>query len=395
MVENYSLHIAIDASNIRQGGGITHLSQLLAAANPDHFGIGRVTVWASKSTALELPKRSWLKIRESEWVESILPFRIFSQQYLLPKEIENEGCDLLFSPGGTITTRLNIPVVTMSQNLLPFEPIEAARFGKFSPMRFKMWLLRYFQVRSFKQADGVIFLTQYALDSVSKWVRKINIKSKIISHGVEERFLLAPRKQRNLKECSLENTFKLLYVSILMPYKHQIEVAIAVSKLRLEGYPVSAKFIGNSWGSYGKKFQKFIKNLDPEGKYLIWPGSLEFNKLHKEYSLTDAFVFASSCENLPNILIEAMAAGLPIVSSDRGPMTEVLADGGIYFDPENTDSIAFAIKKLIDNSDLRQNLAELSWMRSKEYSWDKCATETFAYIAEVFQINKNRKKSNV
>ena len=55
--------------------------------------------------------------------------------------------------------------------------------------------------------------------------------------------------------------------------------------------------------------------------------------------LADAnlFVFASSCENMPNTLVEAMAIGLPIACSDRGPMPEVLRDGGVYFDPEDCD----------------------------------------------------------
>ena len=61
----------------------------------------------------------------------------------------------------------------------------------------------------------------------------------------------------------------------------------------------------------------------------------------------DLFVFASSCENMPNTLVEAMAIGLPIACSDRGPMPEVLRDGGVYFDPENPESIAAAIETLI------------------------------------------------
>ena len=51
------------------------------------------------------------------------------------------------------------------------------------------------------------------------------------------------------------------------------------------------------------------------------------------------FVFASSCENMPNTLVEAMASGLPIACSDRGPMPEILRDGGTYFDPENEVTI--------------------------------------------------------
>ena len=63
-------------------------------------------------------------------------------------------------------------------------------------------------------------------------------------------------------------------------------------------------------------------------------------------SKSNIFIFASSCENMPITLIEGMASGLPIACSDRGPMPEVLQDGGVYFNPEDCKSIVFAIEKL-------------------------------------------------
>ena len=62
-------------------------------------------------------------------------------------------------------------ILAVAQNLLPFEPREALRFGRFSPMRFKMRLLRLSQGRSFARADGVIFLTRYAQAVVQRQVR--------------------------------------------------------------------------------------------------------------------------------------------------------------------------------------------------------------------------------
>ena len=132
------LHLAIDATNIRQGGGVTHLSQLLRAANPIEHNITFVTVWTCKSTGDLLPTYPWLSIRSNFWTEASLPYRLFYRQFILPKEIAKDGCDVVFSPGGTIP-KVNLPTITMSQNMLPFEPNEAARFGRFSIMRCKMY----------------------------------------------------------------------------------------------------------------------------------------------------------------------------------------------------------------------------------------------------------------
>jgi len=385
MDQKHGLHLGIDATNIRQGGGLTHLSQFLQAADPVAAGFIRVTVWTCQSTAAVLPERPWLDKRSAPWMDASLVRRTLGQQFQLPRELVAAGCDVLFSPGGTLPAMCRVPAVTMSQNMLPFEPNEAARFGRFSLMRLKMWILRYTQGRSFRHADGMIFLTQYAETAVSTILGGISFPTALIPHGIERRFLYPPRPQKPLAVCSRRNPFRVLYVSILMPYKHQAEVALAASKLRVEGLPIEMRFIGAPSGGYGRQFSALLDQLDSNREFLHWSGAEPFDALHDFYQNTDVFVFASSCENLPNILIEAMAAGLPIASSDRGPMPEVLGEVGVYFDPEVPDTIADALRKLAVDAPLRAKLAELAWRKAQVYSWERCASDTFAFVAQVAQ----------
>ena len=377
------MHLAIDASNIRLGGGVTHLSQLLTAASPTDSGVTQVTVWACAETLAQLPDYPWLTKLSPEWVEAGLFKRIFGQQHLLGREMANHGCNVLFSPGGTVPFDAKVPVVTMSQNMLPFEPEEAMLFGRCSWMRLKMWLLRQSQGRSFKKADGLIFLTQYARKGVSRWLGKTKGLQALIPHGIEPRFAANPKPQRNAEDYSFDNPFTFLYVSILMPYKHQIEICRAASELRRTGCPVRVRFVGADWGRYGQQFRKTLRELDPQEDFLIWQGAVPFSELHKVYQDSDAFVFASSCENLPNILIEAMTAGLPIACSKRGPMPEVLQNSGIYFDPFQPHEIAEAMRTLINSPELRFRLAAQAKELSRAYSWQRCAKETFDFLAAV------------
>ncbi len=379
----FGLHLAIDASNIRQGGGITHLSQLLQSGDPISAGFQRVTIWVNRSTSLVLPDRTWLVKMTLPWMESTLPHRLMGQQLAIPQAMKAEGCDVLLSTGGTLPFWSPVPAVTMSQNMLPFEPLEAARFGRYSLMRFKMRLLRHSQGRSFRRADGLIFLTQYAKSAVSKELACLSCPTALIPHGIENRFMQPPRSQRLLTECSIENPFRILYVSILMPYKHQIEVAHAASQLRASGLPIEVRFIGEPWGDYGRQFRALLDNLDPGHAFLLWSGAEPFDTLHGFYQKADAFVFASSCENLPNILLEAMAAGLPIASSECGPMPEILGDAGVYFDPLIPSSIADAVQRLALDHSLRSQLAQSAWLKAQAYSWERCARDTFAFIAQV------------
>lgn len=110
------------------------------------------------------------------------------------------------------------------------------------------------------------------------------------------------------------------------------------------------------------------------------------------YSDRMFFIFASSCENLPNTLVEAMAAGLPIACSDRGPMPEVLQKGGVYFNPEDSVSIFEALKKIIENKTVRENIAEISLERSQLYSWERCARETWQYLVDIYDYKSKLKQ---
>jgi glycosyltransferase involved in cell wall biosynthesis len=389
MLEKVGLHLGIDATNIRQGGGITHLSQLLQAGDPIAAGIGRVTVLANQATAADLPVRTWLSKVSLTWMDASLPQRMLGQQFQLPRVIKAAGCDVLFSPGGTLPVWSPVPTVTMSQNMLPFEPVEAARFGRWSLMHLKMRLLRHSQGRSFSRTDGLIFLTGYAQGAVTQALGSVSCPTVLIPHGIEPRFLQHPRLQRPLRDCTADNPFRVLYVSILMPYKHQVEVANAAYLMRSEGVPIEMRFIGAPWGAYGRQFRALLDKLDPEHEFLLWSGAEPFDALHGLYQQADAFVFASSCENLPNILIEAMAAGLPIASSDRGPMPEVLGNAGVYFDPEESASIAHALRRLAKDDSLRSQMSELAWHKAQNYSWERCARDTFEFIAQVAQQKRN------
>lgn len=376
------MQLAFDACNISSGGGLTHLVQLLSAARPLASGVERVHIWTSQNTAQKLPRQDWLVIHTPDWCNWGLLRRMWAQQFVLPGLVSRAGCNVLFSPGGTLPARCSVPMVTMSQNMLPFEPDRAALFGRWSWMRLKMRLLRVSQGRSFKRAQGVIFLTEYARTAINKALGGLQVATALVAHGIEPRFVMPPRTQR-LVQAVAEQPLQLLYVSIQDPYKHHVELLQAVAQLRAQGRSVVLRMVGANSQPYAVAVQRQRQLLDPDGVFLQDLGHVNFEQLHELYQQADVFVFASSCENLPNILIEAMAAGLPIACAQRGPMPEVLGDAGVYFDPESPDTIAQAIAALADDPDLRAQLAQRAWQKAQAYSWERCARETLDFVAQV------------
>jgi glycosyltransferase involved in cell wall biosynthesis len=374
------VRVGIDASNLRAGGGVTHLTELLAAADPMNVGIDRVVVWSGRKTLDRLPLRPWLTRQHDPALDRTLPHRLLWQRFTLQKRAAID-CDLLFAPGGGQAGPFR-PYVTMSRNLLPFQPEERRRFGA-SWMYVKLGLLRHSQSRAFRRADGVIFLNDFAQRCVTAATGPLPGLSAVVPHGVDDRFRQRPRPQQPLTAYSVAKPFRLLYVSTVDVYKHQWHVVEALGRLRAEGAPLVLDLIGSAAPAARARLEQAIATHDPDGAFVRYLGAVAHHELASHYLGADAFVFASSCENMPNILLEAMASGLPIACAERGPMPAMLGDGGVYFDPLDPASIAVAIARLVRDPSLRATLAHRALDRAAGYSWGRCARETLAFLASV------------
>jgi glycosyltransferase involved in cell wall biosynthesis len=376
------MRLGIDASNIRAGGGLTHLREVLKAAQPHEHGITEVTVWACKKTLEQMPSRVWLRAVDEPTLNGSLPSRLRWRRTRLPR-LAQQACDLLFVPGGTYEKTFR-PYVMFSQNLLPFDGHEWRRYG-WSWTTVRLGLLRFGQGKGFRNADGVIFLTKNSRAVISRKIGRFRGPSITIPYGVDAGFRLAPRAQESIDKYSEDKPFKFLYVSTVDLYKHQWHVAEAVAELRRTGLPVALDLIGAAYQPALRRLENVSARLDPRGDFIRYHGLVPYSQLAEIYQQTDAFVFASTCESLPNILLEAMAAGLPIACSNREPMPEVLANTGIYFDPEDPGSIAKALHTLAMSTELRAQYAAAAFERAKDYSWERCASETFSFLAQIGQ----------
>lgn len=380
--------LGIDASNLRAGGGLTHLVELLRAADPLGNGFTHVIVWGNSFTLAQLEDKSWLNKVTVPIIERSLPFRLYWQRSMLHRSARAANCDLLFVPGGSYRGLFQ-PFVTMSRSLLPFEKTEVRRYGP-SWTAFRLMLLRWSQARTFGGAEGVIFLTHYARDVVIQTVAGLSKSTVVIPHGVHERFFLPPREQKAIDAYSSEQPFRVVYVSIVNLYKHQWHVAEAVAQLRRAGFPVQLDLIGPAHPAGRKRLRGTLRRLDPGGSFLRYRGRIPYVQILHDYHSADLFVFASSCETFGQILTEAMASGLPIACSNRSSMSETLGDAGVYFDPENPTDIADALAKYIESPSLRAEKAILAYSRARAYTWRRCARDTFAFLASFVHADGQR-----
>lgn len=329
-----------------------------------------------------MPNFDWLKKRLVTLHLNSSLLSLLWQTFSLKKHALNEGCDILFIPGGTYLGLFS-PVVTMSQNLIPFDNRELKRFG-FSMRLAKFVLLRIIQTLSFKRAQGIIFLTEYARDAVLKVVSNIDInKTIVIPHGLASIFRNVGNVNRPLLFNRIQNSFRIIYVSNIDLYKHQDKVLKAVYLLIKKGHHISIEFVGPPTPRALSELKRQMTLLDPSGTWAKYSGFYDYEFMPNLYKEADIAVFASSCETFGITLLEKMASGLPIACSDMSCMPEILQDGGLYFNPEDPSSIADAIETYILNPQLRIEKSLRSIKLARNYSWEKCAQTTFLFLEKI------------
>ena len=371
--------LGIDASRNRSGGAIAYLQGILKVYSESDNNITQIHIWAYDRLLDQLPNTHKIIKHRSKYFEKSILHQLFWQFFILKNEIKKFKCDILFNTDAGTVSR-HTPCITLSQDMLSYEKGEMNRFG-FGFGRLRLILLLYFQNRSFKNSNGVIFLTKYASEIIQKYTGELkNIK--IIPHAVNQIFF--NNKKKNTKNFNLNSKIKCIYISAVLPYKHQSNVLYSIVKLRSYGFNVTIDFVGGGPPKLYNKLQKLINKIDPNRKFTKLLPFVDNNNLPSLITSSDIFIFASSCENMPITLMEGMASRIPIASSNRGPMFEVLQDGGVYFNPESVDSITDSIKLIILDNSLREEIVLKSAEHIKSYSWEKTATMTFQFIFKTF-----------
>ncbi|NOR80233.1 MAG: glycosyltransferase [Methyloprofundus sp.] len=373
------MKIAVDASNIRKGGGITHLVNLFKYLDIDKVDIDEIVLFSGLETLSAIADKPWLIKINHSFLEKNLFWRVLWRHYKLPEMLVKYKCDVLFSPG-SITVKTELPIITISQNMLPFDKIEKQRYSIGRRLRYS--LLKIIQTRSFNQSNGVIFLTHAHLDKVENEIGKIKARTIIIPHGVEASFFQTTRHKDQSIDDS-KHVFKWLYVSYVKPYKHQWNVVRAIMSLRNKGVNVKLDLVGPAYLPSLNHLKAVMQECDPGSSFITYHGPKYGEELRNSLNQADGFVFASSCETFGQVLIEAMASGLPIASSNIAVAQEVAQDCAEYFDPENTQDIANAMNTIIQNAARRQQSASRAREIASVYSPEYSANTTFKFIVEV------------
>ena len=371
------MNVLVDAMSARAGGGQTYLRSLLSQDLP--FPDMRVFVLAPPSLRLPHLASGIERVEVAERYARPLP-RLAWQRSALPQYLHDLAIDVAFFPSGTFPVRIKgrHRTVTMSRNMLPFDATQRVRYRP-GYIRARLAVLRPLLLRSLLAADLVIFISQYAHDVLRRLSGDRLGPAVVIPHGVGQEF----RQGGGGRPDWLPEDY-LLYVSYIEPYKCQLELVRAFSALkRRRPGPEKLLLVGphaSKW--YTRKVQEEIHVLGLDQDVHL-TGQVAHDDLPAVNRHARLVLFPSACENCPNALLEGMAAGRPLVVSNRPPMPEFAADAALYADPSDLVGLAERMRALLDDQDLQDEMGRRAGERATNFDWADTASRTWAAIDEL------------
>lgn len=370
------MKIVINALSARLGGGQTYLRNLL-----DHLPErSELEILVFAPSSLPLPPDPRVRRGKTHWPNENPILRTIWEVFALPRILSKEGASVLFCPGGIIATAApaQCKTVTMFRNMIPFDPTTVSRIP-FGLQRVRNFILRRVMLKSLASADLAIFISDYARSVIESLTRVGNPVT--IPHGIGPEFRTAGKSLERPKW--LPPGEYLLYVSRFDVYKHQLEIAEAFCAL-----PVATRdryrlvFVGAVTPAKASEIADLAQRSGAGDKVVV-QGPVAHSDLPGAYHHAAANVFASSCENCPNILLEALGSGRPLLSSNVMPMPEFGADAVEYFAPSDAASIRNAMRKVLEDDAHACLLGEKAARRSENYDWALTAHRTWRYILGV------------
>ncbi|MBD3310942.1 MAG: glycosyltransferase [Candidatus Magasanikbacteria bacterium] len=320
-----------------------------------------------------------------------IPWYGWEEQIKLPKIIKQEKVDVMHFPHWNVPYFYKDPFVVTIHDLIMFHypRAEATTLG---PIKF--WLKdkahRILVKHVAKKAKHIIAVSEFTKQDVHNTLKVPASKITIIYEAMfsnqrsETGDLISVtafglsssrREERELvlNKYGIDKPY-VLYVGNAYPHKN-LKGLLKAWKLFEQKYGSDYKLILVGKKNYFYK-QEIKESRNQRIKNVVFTGFLSDEELVLLYKSASLYVFPSLYEGFGLPPLEAMAHGVPVASSNRSCLPEILGEAAIYFDPENYDNICDTIYKGLTDKDIRFDLANNANNEIKKYSWRKTAGDT-------------------
>lgn len=231
-----------------------------------------------------------------------------------------------------------------------------------------------FSVQGMHQADHIVAVSSFTATDI---VQKLNIASEqitVVPDAVESLFRSLPQKEvesfRRKHNISPE-TMCLLHVGSVQPRKNVLTILKVVEALKNKGLSVCFLKAGADFTDEQKVYMQAY-GIENDVVYL---GKVDKDILVKAYNAANMFLFPSLHEGFGMPILEAMACGTPVITSNASSMPEVAGDAAILVEPTDVQAIVEAVLRLWKDSVYQELLIDRGFARVKAFTWEAVAEQ--------------------
>lgn len=237
-----------------------------------------------------------------------------------------------------------------------------------------------YSIQGLQKADHIIAVSAYTAMQVMRHLSIPPERITIVPNTVRPVFRPLPDEEvaefRRSQKVS-NDTFCILHVGTVEPRKNIQTILKVVGMLKHQNFPVRLWKVGEDFNS---EQRNLIRMYDIEG-YIKQFGKTNEANLVQIYNAADVLLYPSLYEGFGIPIIEAMACGTPVITSNTTSMPEVAGDSAILVDPTNCEAIVAAIIKLQKEPNFRSELIQKGYTRVKNFTLEASAEK----IASIYE----------
>lgn len=330
--------------------------ELVAYVGPEAVESLKREPWAERARFVVSPVKSRVK-----------PLRVAGEMTWLPARLRRDGLDLLHSLGTTTPILCPVPSVVSVLDVIyhhfpetfPF----ASRLG-----------LRAVVPAGARRAERVIAISHAGKRDIVETLGIDPAKVDVVhlGFGMKQSPVATPAAEVR-ERYGVDGRPLILTVSSALRHKNLDRLLVAFSQVARDR-PEMLVLVG-----HGGLDQEALRVRAAElgiADRVAFTGWIDDDDLEGLYATAEVFVFTSLMEGFGMPVLEAMRRGVPVACSGVSALPEVAGDAAELFDPYDVDSIAGAVRRLLEHPERRAELVARGHERSLQFTWERAADET-------------------